>query len=138
MKTYTWKELFDVLDKEESLREFILKFPAKYRKLVALALSVAHWHPSEFWELWERQNILSEDCGLCAYYAECCSQCPLTVVKQSCERQNSVWKQVRGAVIKDDTPTGYSMFTKAAYKMSRLLTKLYEEEYNRLAGERPK
>jgi hypothetical protein len=135
MKTYTWPELLEVVNNsEDTLPDFIKGFPEKYHDLVGLALSVAHWHPSEHKRLYDEDDTGSDACGLCAvtHLRDVplfhCRGCPLDTAGYWCGDDSSPWSKVNDVRYSHGTLT---KFRKAATRMYLVLEKLYAEEYER-------
>ena len=146
-KTYTWPELFAVVKlprvgerSSVKLRRFIMGFKEKHRRLVALALSVAHWHPINHAEMFHTADICDDACGLCAVYRDithcgfgtCSNSCSLVVVGKGCVNIKSPWRIASAALYFDRDPL---KFYKAATVMYNVLEKLYSAEYSRLETE---
>jgi len=110
--------------------------PKKYRILVALALSVAHWHPDNF-----IRGGKDVTCPLCSlFYKEqedyvfnnksFCGKCPLVIADQWCNSEYSLWKQwynISRFVINRKEEINLR-----ADKVYFVLMNLYKEEYERI------
>ena len=98
-----------------------MAIPQEYRLLVALALSVAHWHPDA-----DPRGGDGTTCPLCMMFSSYCHDsnrsCPLVQVRQNCNRSGSIWMK-------------WNLESKYADKMYKLLLKLYVAEYKRLGLE---
>jgi hypothetical protein len=125
-----WVKFFEEeCTSEGKIRKWLNKTPKDYRLLVALALSVAHWHPKA-----AASGGWSDDCALCIFsgYAsmplpnKCdCSKCPVSKSPlQDCRDEKSVWKQWMRTI--DEGSVSGRMF--------RGLKKLYFAEYNKVMG----
>lgn len=98
--------------------------PSDYRTLVALALSVAHWHPNAV-----PRGGMGDDCALCNLSQlktgyNSCGYCPLSECGDNCNKYGSSWQIWR-----------YSLWTSekaAADGMYKKLMSLYRKEYYRL------
>jgi len=129
MKPYTWPELFKVVNNPANdLSDFIKGFPEKYHDLVGLALSVAHWHPSNHEHLFATCRIYSSTCGLCAVHVKngvCNKKCPLIRAGHDCSTRGSKWKSVRQELHEGTEES----FDRAATVMYVQLKRLYVKEY---------
>lgn len=125
MKTYSWPELLKIVYNEDRPLEYVIyDFSPKYRKLVALALSVVHWHPSQHKKLNKKdpEYMSWVYCGLCCFCDSECSFCPLN--KTPCSDRDSPWHKAMKQVVSG----------KKTNDMYKVLVKLYKEEYEQLAA----
>lgn len=103
----------------DSLEGKGMAIPQEYQLLVALALSVAHWHPDA-----DPRGGDGTTCPLCRMFPYQCRNsyqtCPLVRVRQNCNRSGSIWMKWWG------------IGSEYADKMYKLLLKLYAAEYKRL------
>jgi hypothetical protein len=123
-----WVEFFETeCTSEEDIREVLNEVPKKYRLLVALALSAAHWHPSMHY-----RGGYANECALCILLGYDwdtetkvnCKKCPLTESPlKSCDDKKSVWKKWVLDI------SGHS-----ENQMFRGLKKLYFAEYKKVMG----
>jgi len=122
----------------ESTLTYLYKIPERYRTLVALALSVAHWHPDN-----KDRGGSAFDCPLCKlFYKELpnvfaviqeCTDCPLVKLGQWCNDDESSWMQwnilARGRPPQKGKKRKTERKANEVYK--HLLT-AYAKEYNRV------
>jgi hypothetical protein len=143
-KIVTWRELKGVVrNGRDSIEAYLKATPKKYRGAMALALSVAHWHPSERAWLWDSPMVRTggTHCALCRHFHDddnYCRFCPLDEAGYACEVSGSLWWGVRGVVNLRDPFYLYSQadrekaFNLAADKMYNVLVELYAKEWEKL------
>jgi hypothetical protein len=148
MKTMiTWKKLKAVVrGGSGSIKRRIASFPETQQKAAALALSVAHWSPSEREWLFDTGEIFSDHCGLCSLYKQqACFWCPLSrrVVGAlvRCWDTNELWDKVNRALDPHDDISvlnntarhnRFKRFNRAADALYNKLVELYAEEWEKL------
>jgi len=109
----------------DSLEEKGMKIPQEYESLIALALSVAHWHPDA-----DPRGGIGTTCPLCQMFPTCFSEkgqvCPLSQIGSKCYVNNSSWmKWLRAR-------RGSESELKYADQVYQALLKCYIKEYKRL------
>ena len=83
-KKPTWKRLKGIVRKgHTAINNYMQLWPRTHRKAVALALSLAHWAPSERDWLWKDfpRHVDSKFCALCSFIFPYCNYCPLKTCK---------------------------------------------------------
>ena len=126
----TWKELKAIVrnDDSDKIKNFLNSLPNKHRTAGALALSVAHWHPSEREWIKETHKFGANNCGLCVQFGEgACAKCPLNKVS-NCHTPHSLWSKVATAFWNDEI----GMFNLRADKLYNVLVDLYRKEWEKL------
>lgn len=133
MKTPTWDELEEAVNRDDGCLDFLEKTPERYRKAVALALALARWRP-------ERKHGRRGEggSGICAYefivtgFYDC--SCPSCLLKSSgewCHSPDSLYKKWVTARKQPLTMCTAAERNEAADAMYNFLCKMYREEYNR-------
>jgi hypothetical protein len=131
MTTPTWKELKAIVRGGESkIEAFLESLPDEHKTAGALALSVAHWDPSE--RTWIRARLLDRaygrHCGLChLFYPDPgCKACPLGKSGHICSTHaGDIW----GGIVYSSDKRG---FNRAADRMYNVLVYLYRQEWEKL------
>ena len=131
----TWKELKAIVRGGEGKMEaFLGSLPDEHKTAGALALSVAHWDPSERKWMWKHREFYEDSCGLCIQFHErgFCGECPLNKVS-NCYHGGSLWMEVHLL-----SPNAYyaslptDKFNDAADKLYNVLVDLYRKEWEKL------
>ena len=100
--------------------EYLNTVPKRYRKAIALAISVAKWTPG----LDGVQHSFWVNCGLCCLYDEVCDDCPLNGTPAMCHESTSpFYKYVR--------ETDLGKLEALQIEFYNDLVKLYTEEYHK-------
>jgi hypothetical protein len=124
MNPYTWKELIDF--NSDALFADVSDFLRTYGSLGALALSVAKWHPDNFF------RGESGFCGLCLMFDDHgeCKFCPLRKLwKKNCYEEGSKYQEWL------DQMKACCSADKRATLIYNDLVKLYKNEYKRCKKE---
>lgn len=133
----TWKELKTIVRGGGCrIRDFLDSLPDEHKMAGALALSIAHWHPSERKWMWKHGDFFADSCGLCVEFRrpgiESCGECPLSLVS-NCFKANSLWKTAHHVFLgnpKVGLPP--DEFNLAADRMYNALVELYRKEWEKL------
>jgi len=140
MKVSEWKPWIKLVDEDifagenGSVKWALKQVPKEYKKLYALVLSVAKWHPNQ------RSDLRGEgECGLCATYRSysktfvddsryLCRNCPLSQAGFGCMEMSSLFDE---AIDELDFygPSG------SVDKLYNVLLRLYVEEFERVFSE---
>ena len=124
----TWDELASTARAGRfAIRDYLDRWPEGC-DAVALALSVAHWHPEERERMLTmamrgeyiggvRVRYYGENCGLCARHSGC-HGCP---IKPRCDKDGSLWQEAIIANVQG--PAADAMYN----KLLRLYVKAWEK-----------
>jgi hypothetical protein len=159
MKTWTWAKLKKVVracaqgegswilwGNPDPIHEALDDADEELRPLLALALSAAHWAPSEWPDLrGQKIGVSSSFCGLCAYWSEVaerqqeytCDLCPLAEEYGECDDRGSIWREVDEAWLQvraghPGYPRADERFDIAAGRMYEALMTLYAREFYKM------
>lgn len=143
MKTWTWEMLTEAVHKVE-IFEALDDVPKRLKPLMALALSVAKWHPDRHNGLFygDPEQLRDGTCGLCMYWAELCTKrmfgpcelCPLGKAGHACNiasSSGSLWRPCWNAA-NEGTQYHMDLFMECAVRLYNKLVELYTEEYFRV------
>ncbi len=149
-QTATWQDLKIVVRGGRSSIEACLKAaPEEHRVATALALSVAHWHPSEREWIWAAPSNRTRGkyCALCLNFQkgyfndDDCAKCPLGKMSDFYHRYYFVEYLCRipGGIFRSSwmmTSVAFRKwhFYRSADKLYNLLVQLYTKEWERLHG----
>jgi hypothetical protein len=141
MKTWTWEMLKEAVHKGK-IFEALDDAPKKIKPLMALALSVAKWHPDRHNELFygDPEGLRDGTCGLCMYWAEAgkrstldhCFLCPLGRAGHECNKSSesgSLWRPLWNS---QNDGVRLEFFRECAVRLYDKLVELYLVEYFRV------